>query len=348
MRELIRKYSDYIRYPIQMEVTTHRRKEGSPDDKPEYEDVKEVQTINSMVPLWQRRKGEVSDEEYNKFYQEKFFDYVPPQRVLPVSVEGTVTYKALLFIPGKTPYNFYTKDYQKGLQLYSGGVLIMENCADLLPDYLRFVKGVVDTPDVSLNISREMLQHDRQLKTIANNLKKKILAELAKMMREDREGYEAFFKNFGLDLKYGILQDYGANKEELQDLLLFYSSTEKKLCSLSEYTGRMSESQKYIYYAAGANVTAIDALPQTELVKNNSMEILYFTEQADEFLTEALRTYGGKEFRSVLDDDLGLENKEAEENEGDHSAVLAFVKETLGDEIKEARISKKLVNHPCA
>ena len=346
LSQLIRKYSDYIRYPIQMEVTTHRRKEGSPDDKPEYEDVKEVQTINSMVPLWQRRKGEVSDEEYNKFYQEKFFDYVPPQRVLPVSVEGTVTYKALLFIPGKTPYNFYTKDYQKGLQLYSGGVLIMENCADLLPDYLRFVKGVVDTPDVSLNISREMLQHDRQLKTIANNLKKKILAELAKMMREDREGYEAFFKNFGLDLKYGILQDYGANKEELQDLLLFYSSTEKKLCSLSEYTGRMSESQKYIYYAAGANVTAIDALPQTELVKNNSMEILYFTEQADEFLTEDLRTYGGKEFRSVLDDDLGLENKEAEENEGDHSAVLAFVKETLGDEIKEARISKKLVNHP--
>ena len=232
LSQLIRKYSDYIRYPIQMEVTTHRRKEGSPDDKPEYEDVKEVQTINSMVPLWQRRKGEVSDEEYNKFYQEKFFDYVPPQRVLPVSVEGTVTYKALLFIPGKTPYNFYTKDYQKGLQLYSGGVLIMENCADLLPDYLRFVKGVVDTPDVSLNISREMLQHDRQLKTIANNLKKKILAELAKMMREDREGYEAFFKNFGLDLKYGILQDYGANKEELQDLLLFYSSTEKKLCTL--------------------------------------------------------------------------------------------------------------------
>ena len=346
LTELIRKYSDYIRYPIQMEVTTHKLKEGCPEDKPEYEEVKEVQTINSMVPLWQRRKDEVTEEEYQKFYQEKFFDYAPPQRTIPISVEGTVTYKALLFIPGKTPYDFYTKDYKKGLQLYSGGVLIMENCADLLPDYLRFVKGVVDTPDVSLNISREMLQHDRQLKVIANNLKKKILAEIAKMMREDREGYEAFFKNFGLDLKYGILQNYGANKAELQDLLLFYSSTEQKMTSLSEYTSRMPESQKYIYYASGSNIAAIDALPQTELVKANNMEILYFTEQADEFLTEALRTYGEKEFRSVLNDDLGLENKEAEENEEDHSAVLSFVKETLGDKIKEARISKKLVNHP--
>ena len=347
LTELIRKYSDYIRYPIQMAVTKHQRKEGSPEDKPEYEDVKEVETINSMVPLWQRRKGEVTDEEYNKFYQEKFFDYVAPQRTIPISVEGTVTYKALLFIPGKTPYDFYTKDYKKGLQLYSGGVLIMENCADLLPDYLRFVKGVVDTPDVSLNISREMLQHDRQLKVIAANLKKKILAELAKMLREDREGYETFFKNFGLDLKYGVLQNYGANKDELQDLLLFHSSTKEKLTTLSEYTSRMPESQKYIYYAAGASLTAIDSLPQTELVKANHMEILYFTEQADEFLTEALRTYGEKPFRSVLNDDLGLENKEAEESgESDHSAVLDFVKETLGDQIKEARLSKKLVNHP--
>lgn len=347
LTELIRKYSDYIRYPIRMAVTKHQRKEGSPDDKPEYEDVKEVETINSMVPLWQRRKGEATEEEYNKFYQEKFFDYVAPQRTIPISVEGTVTYKALLFIPGKTPYDFYTKDYKKGLQLYSGGVLIMENCADLLPDYLRFVKGVVDTPDVSLNISREMLQHDRQLKVIAANLKKKILAELAKMLREDREGYETFFKNFGLDLKYGVLQNYGANKDELQDLLLFHSSTKEKLTTLSEYTSRMPESQKYIYYAAGASLTAIDSLPQTELVKANRMEILYFTEQADEFLTEALRTYGEKPFRSVLNDDLGLENKEAEESgESDHSAVLDFVKETLGDQIKEARLSKKLVNHP--
>lgn len=346
LTELIRKYSDYIRYPIRMEVTKHQRKEGTPDDKPEYEDVKEVETINSMVPLWQRAKSEVTQEEYNKFYQEKFFDYVPPQRTIPISVEGTVTYKALLFIPGKAPYDFYTKDFKKGLQLYSGGVLIMENCADLLPDYLRFVRGVVDTPDVSLNISREMLQHDRQLKTIANNLKKKILAELSKLMREDREGYETFFKNFGLDLKYGVLQNYGANKAELQDLLLFYSSTEKKPTSLSEYTSRMRESQKYIYYASGANIGAIDALPQTELVKNNDMEILYFTDQADEFLTEALRTYGEKEFRSVLNDDLGLENTEAEKDEGDHSDVLSFVKETLGDQVKEVRLSKKLVNHP--
>ena len=346
LTELIRKYSDYIRYPIRMAVTKHRRKEDSPEDKPEYEDVKEVETVNSMVPLWQRPKGEVTDEEYSKFYQEKFFDYVAPQRTIPISVEGTVTYKALLFIPGKTPYDFYSKDYKKGLQLYSGGVLIMENCADLLPDYLRFVKGVVDSPDVSLNISREMLQHDRQLKVIANNLKKKILAELAKMLREDRDGYETFFKNFGLDLKYGVLQNYGANKAELQDLLLFYSSTEEKMTTLSEYTARMREEQKYIYFASGSSIAAIDALPQTELVKANHMEILYFTEQADEFLTEALRTYGEKEFRSVLNDDLGLENKEAEENEGDHSAVLSFVKETLGDKIKEARLSKKLVNHP--
>ena len=346
LTELIRKYSDYIRYPIRMAVTKHRRKEDSPEDKPEYEDVKEVETVNSMVPLWQRPKGEVTDEEYSKFYQEKFFDYVAPQRTIPISVEGPVTYKALLFIPGKTPYDFYSKDYKKGLQLYSGGVLIMENCADLLPDYLRFVKGVVDSPDVSLNISREMLQHDRQLKVIANNLKKKILAELAKMLREDRDGYETFFKNFGLDLKYGVLQNYGANKAELQDLLLFYSSTEEKMTTLSEYTSRMREEQKYIYFASGSSIAAIDALPQTELVKANHMEILYFTEQADEFLTEALRTYGEKEFRSVLNDDLGLENKEAEENEGDHSAVLSFVKETLGDKIKEARLSKKLVNHP--
>ena len=346
LTELIRKYSDYIRYPIRMAVTKHRRKEDSPEDKPEYEDVKEVETVNSMVPLWQRPKGEVTDEEYSKFYQEKFFDYVAPQRTIPISVEGTVTYKALLFIPGKTPYDFYSKDYKKGLQLYSGGVLIMENCADLLPDYLRFVKGVVDSPDVSLNISREMLPHDRQLKVIANNLKKKILAELAKMLREDRDGYETFFKNFGLDLKYGVLQNYGTNKAELQDLLLFYSSTEEKMTTLSEYTARMREEQKYIYFASGSSIAAIDALPQTELVKANHMEILYFTEQADEFLTEALRTYGEKEFRSVLNDDLGLENKEAEENEGDHSAVLSFVKETLGDKIKEARLSKKLVNHP--
>ena len=344
---LIRKYSDYIRYPIRMELTHHQRKEGSPDDKPEYEDVKEVETINSMVPLWQRPKGEVSQEEYNKFYQEKFFDYVPPQTVLPISVEGTVTYKALLFVPGKTPYDFYTKDYKKGLQLYSGGVLIMENCADLLPDALRFVRGVVDTPDVSLNISREMLQHDRQLKTIANNLKKKLLAELARMLREDRESYETFFKNFGLDLKYGVLQNYGADKDAYQDLLLFYSSTEQKPVTLSEYTARMPESQQYIYYASGASTNAIDALPQTELVKEHHMEILYFTDQADEFLTEALRTYGGKEFRSVLNDDLGIENTAAEEADGgDHAEVLAFLKETLGDQIKEARISKKLVRHP--
>jgi molecular chaperone HtpG len=346
IKGLVRKYSDYIRWPIQMMVTEHRRKEGSPDDKPEFEDVKELETLNSMVPLWQRPKKDVTKEEYDKFYQEKFFDYTAPQRVIPVSVEGGITYKALLFIPSKAPYDFYTKDFEKGLQLYSGGVLIMDKCADLLPDYFRFVRGVVDSPDLSLNISREMLQHDRQLRTIASNLEKKIRAELEKMLKDEREEYEKFFANFGLQLKYGALADYGTHKDEIQDLLLFYSSTEKKPVTLGEYVSRMPESQKYIYFASGDSTAAIDSLPQTELVKNNGMEILYFTNQADEFVAQALSAYKEKEFRSVLDDDLGLENAEAPKDEGEYRDVLDFVKAALGDRVKDVRISKKLVNHP--
>ena len=292
-----------------MAVTKHQRKEGSPEDKPEYEDVKEVETINSMVPFVAAPQRRGDGRGIQQILSGEILRLCSASAYHPHLCGRHCDLQGAAVHSRQDPYDFYTKDYKKGLQLYSGGVLIMENCADLLPDYLRFVKGVVDTPDVSLNISREMLQHDRQLKVIAANLKKKILAELAKMLREDRTGYEAFFKNFGLDLKYGVIQNYGANKDELQDLLLFHSSTEETLTTLSEYTSRMPESQKYIYYAAGASLTAIDSLPQTELVKANHMEILYFTEQADEFLTEALRTYGEKPFRSVLNDDLGLENK---------------------------------------
>ncbi len=346
IKGLVRKYSDYIRWPIQMMTTSHKRKEGSPDDKPEFEDVKELETLNSMIPIWQRPKKDVTKEEYDKFYQEKFFDYTAPQRVIPVSVEGGITYKALLFIPSKTPYDFYTKDFEKGLQLYSGGVLIMDKCADLLPDYFRFVRGIVDSPDLSLNISREMLQHDRQLRTIAANLEKKIRAELEKMLKDEREEYEKFFKNFGLQLKYGAISDYGSHKDAIQDLLLFYSSTEKKPVTLDEYVTRMPESQKFIYYAAGDNLGAIDSLPQTELVKKNNMEILYFTNQADEFAAQALHAYKDKEFRSVLDDDLGLENTDAPKDEGEYKDVLEFVKTALGGKVKDVRISKKLVNHP--
>ena len=251
LQELVRKYSDYIRFPIRMEVSKTRRKEGSPDDKPEYETYQEEETLNSMVPIWQRRKSSVKPEEYNKFYRDKFHDYADPQKVIAVSAEGAVTYKALLFIPGTTPFDYYTKEYEKGLQLYSNGVLIMDKCADLLPEHFRFVRGVVDSPDLSLNISRELLQHDRQLKVIAANLEKKIKSELGKLLKDDREGYEKFWKNFGRQIKYGVVSEYGAHKELLQDLVLFYSSTEKKPVTLAEYVSRMKEDQKFIYYGGG-------------------------------------------------------------------------------------------------
>ena len=347
LQELVRKYSDYIRFPIRMEVSKTRRKEGSPDDKPEYETYTEEETLNSMVPIWQRRKSSVKPEEYNKFYRDKFHDYADPQRVITVSAEGAVTYKALLFIPGATPFDYYTKEYEKGLQLYSNGVLIMDKCADLLPEHFRFVRGVVDSPDLSLNISRELLQHDRQLKVIAANLEKKIKSELEKMCKEDREAYETFWKNFGRQIKYGVVGEYGAHKELLQDLLLFYSSTEKKPVTLAEYVSRMKEDQKYIYYAAGDSLDKIDKLPQTEGLRESGTEILYFTEEVDEFCAQILHTYKDKEFRSVLDQEIAEGDREkAQETQDAHKAAFDFIKETLGDKVKEVRASTRLKSHP--
>ena len=347
LQELVRKYSDYIRFPIRMEVSKTRKKEGCPDDKPEYETYQEVETLNSMVPIWQRRKSNVKPEEYNKFYRDKFHDYTDPQRVIAVSAEGAVTYKALLFIPGATPYDYYTKEYEKGLQLYSNGVLIMDKCADLLPEHFRFVRGVVDSPDLSLNISRELLQHDRQLKVIASNLEKKIKNELVKMLKDDREGYETFWKNFGRQIKFGVTANYGSNKDLLSDLLLFYSSTEKKLVTLEEYVSRMKEDQKYIYYASGETLDKVDKLPQTELLKEKGIEILYFTEDIDEFCAQTIRTQDDKELRSVLDQEIeeGAEKK-AEEAAGEHKAAFDFVKEALGDQVKEVKASSRLKSHP--
>lgn len=348
LQDLVRRYSDYIRFPIRMEVNKTRKKEGSPDDKPEYETYREVETLNSMIPLWQRKKSSVKQEEYEKFYRDKFSDYTAPQRVIAVSAEGAVTYKALLFIPGATPFDFYSKDFQAGLQLYSSGVLIMEHCADLLPEYFRFVRGVVDSPDLSLNISRELLQHDRQLKVIAANLEKKIKADLLKLLSEDRAGYETFWKNFGRQLKYGVAANYGADKDKLSDLLLFWSSTEQKLVTLDEYVSRMKEGQSVIYYAAGENVSTIDKLPQIETLKDNGTEILYFTQEVDEFVAQILRSYKDKEFRSALNGELESEKSEedAPAPESDHQTAFNFVKEALGDAVKEVRASKKLKSHP--
>ena len=344
--ELVKKYSDYIRYPIRMLRPTRRVKEGSDPEKPEYEYVDEMTTVNSMVPLWQRPRGEVTDEEYEKFYQSIAHAFDKPQRVITASVEGAVTYKALLFIPSQRPMDFYSEGYEKGLQLYSAGVMIMDHCDALLPDYLRFVRGVVDSPDLSLNISRELLQHDRQLKVIGNSLEKKLRADLEKLLRDDREGYEKFYENFGRAIGFGIAGPDGlSRKEALQDLLLFYSSTEKKLVTLREYVDRMPESQKYIYYAAGENVSAIDHLPQTELLKDKNYEILYLTGETDEFVLQMLGKYADKEFRSIVDGELDLGDEE-EKVLDEKPELMQFVKETLGDKIKEARASRRLKTHP--
>ena len=347
LRSLVKKYSDYIRWPIRMEVTKSRKKEDSPEDKPEYEDYKEEETLNSMVPLWQRKKSEVSREEYDKFYQEKFSDFTAPQSVITVSAEGQVSYKALLYIPSRTPFDYYSADYERGLQLYSAGVMIMDKCQDLIGDHFGFVKGVVDSPDLSLNISRELLQHDRQLKVIAGNLEKKIKSELAKMLKDSREDYEKFWKNFGRQLKYGVVNEYGRHKDLLQDLLLFHSSTEKKPVTLEEYVSRMKEDQKYIYYAAGETLEKIDRLPQTESLRDSGTEILYFTEEVDEFCAQTLHAYKDKEFRSVLDQEIdeGAEKK-AEEAAASHKSVFDFVKESLGDAVKEVKASARLKSHP--
>ena len=343
---LVKKYSDYIRYPIRMLTPVQKVKEGSAEDKPEYETVEELTTVNSMVPLWQRKRSDVSDEEYQKFYSELTREFDKPQRIITVSAEGSVTYKALLFVPGKKPLNFNSEDFEKGLQLYSAGVMIMDKCSALLPEYLRFVRGVVDSPDLSLNISRELLQHDRQLKVIAGNLEKKIRADLEKFRNDDREGYEKFYANYGRSIEYGIVGEGGeSRKDALRELLMFYSSSEKKLTTLSEYVDRMPESQKYIYYAAGSDIAAIDHLPQTELLKDKNYEILYFTGEADEFTVQALRSYADKDFRSVVDGDLGIEDADTEELD-EKEELMKFVRETLGDKIKDARVSRRLKTHP--
>ena len=355
LQGLIKKYSDYIRYPIVMEVEDYRQKEkpaDAPEDyKPEWETVKEWKTLNSMVPLWQRPKSKVKPEEYNSFYKEKFNDWQDPLAVIHTSAEGTVTYKAILYIPEKTPYDFYTREYQKGLQFYSSSVLIMDKCADLLPDHFRFVKGVVDSSDFSLNISREVLQHTRQLKTIASALEKKIKNELLKMQKEDREKYEKFWSSFGTQLKYGVVSDYGQHKDTLQDLLLFWSSKEGKNTTLAAYKDRMREDQPFCYYACGESVEKIAKLPQVERILDKGYEILYCTEDVDDFVMKGLGELDGKQFKSVTEEDAlpqtDEEKKAAEEKAEAGKPVLEAVKEALGDQVKEVRISALLKSGAC-
>ena len=354
IRSLVKKYSDYIRYPIRMEVEKTRMKEkaaDAPEDAaPEYESYTEEETLNSMVPLWKKNKSEVTPEEYNAFYKEKFGDYEDPARVIYSSTEGAATYNALLFIPARAPFNYYTREYEKGLQLYASGVLIMDKCADLLPDYFGFVKGLVDSQDLSLNISREMLQHDRQLKVIAGRLEKKIHSELLSMLNNDREAYEKFFGNFGLQLKFGLYADFGMHKDVLQDLVMFPSSAteEKKLTTLSEYVSRMKEDQKFIYYACGETVEKAAALPQTEAVAEKGYEILYLTQDVDEFALKVLRTFAEKEFKSVSAGDLGFESTEEEKPEPteDDKALLDALGQALAGKVKAVRLSKRLKSHP--
>ena len=355
LQELVKKYSDYIRYPITMEVEDYRQKEkpeDAPEDyKPEWETVKEWKTLNSMVPLWQRPKSQVTQEEYNAFYKEKFGDWQDPLAVIHTSAEGAVTYKAMLYIPEKTPYDFYTREYQKGLQLYSSGVLIMDKCADLLPDHFRFVKGVVDSADFSLNISREVLQHTRQLKVIAAALEKKIKSELLTMQREDFEKYETFWSAFGTQLKYGVAGDYGTHREVLQDLLLFWSSSEGKNTTLAAYKDRMPEDQPFYYYACGESVEKIAKLPQVERILDKGYEILYCTEDVDDFVMNALREIDGKQFKSVSEEDAlpqSEEEKKAVEEKAEASKdVLEAVKEALDGQVKEVRVSSILKSGAC-
>ena len=358
IRSLIRKYSDYIRYPIKMEVTKSRpveepkdeNAEGEENKAPKYESYTEMETLNSMVPIWQRDKKDVTEEEYETFYRDKFFDYNKPLRTIHYNVEGNVSFKALLYIPGKAPYDFYTKDYKRGLQLYSSGVLIMDNCEDLLPEHFRFVRGVVDSQDLSLNISREMLQHNRQLTIIARNIEKKIKSELKAMLENDREKYEEFYAAFGRQLKYGTVSDYGAHKEATQDLLLFYSHKQGKLVSLKEYVDAMAEGQEKIYYAPGENKERLSKLPQVETLTKKGYDVLLFTEDVDEFVPQTLMTYMEKPFCNVSTENLGLqteeEKKQAEEKAEEMKGLLTFVKETLGDQVKEVKLSSELGSHP--
>ncbi|MDR1134623.1 MAG: molecular chaperone HtpG [Clostridiales Family XIII bacterium] len=361
IRSLIKRYSDYIRYPIMTNVEKSRQvqeaeienEEGDEAEKrePIFETYIEAETLNSMTPIWKRGKNEIGDEEYNEYYREKFGDYTSPMKVIHTSVEGVVSYDALLFIPAKAPYNYYSKEYEKGLQLYSSGVMIMEKCADLLPDYFSFVKGLVDSQDLSLNISREMLQHDRQLKGIASRLESKIKSELLALLNTDREKYEEFFKAFGLQIKFGIYDNFGMKKENLQDLIMFHSSKEKKLVTLSEYVSRMDAEQKFIYFAAGETVEKLDNLPQTELLKDKGIEILYLTDDVDEFVLRVMNEYKEKQFKSISEGDLGIEESEEEKKAAEEKAesnkdMIAAVKEALGEKVTEVKLSRRLKSHP--
>ena len=355
LRSLIKKYSDYIRYPIKMDIEKTRSVETDETDengnkKTKTETYVENETVNSMIPIWQRSKSEVTDDECKSFYKEHFYDSEDPVRVIRVNAEGAVTYKAMLFIPAKAPYGYFTKDFEKGLQLYTSGVMIMDKCSDLIPEHFRFVKGVVDSQNLSLNISREILQHDKQLRIIAANLEKKIKSELKKMMTDDPEGYEKFYKAFGVQLKYGIVNDYGMHKDLLSDLIMFQSSTEKKLVSLADYVSRMPEEQKFIYYACGESAAKLDTLPQTELIKDKGYEILYMTDSVDEFAVQVLGAFEEKQFKSVNDKDLGIETedekKETEKQTEDNRGLLDFVKESLGGKVASVKISNKLKSHP--
>jgi len=345
LKSLIKKYSDFIKYPVKMLVKKSRLKEGT---ESEYEDYYEYETLNSMVPIWRKNKSELAQEDYDNFYMEKHYGFDKPLKTIHSSVEGVVSYNTLLFIPARKPYNYYSKEFQKGLELYSNGVMIMEKCADLLPDYFSFVQGLVDSADLSLNISRELLQHDRQLKFIAKKIKDKIKSELLSMLKNDREKYDEFFREFGSQLKYGVYSEFGMHKEDLQDLLLFYSSTEKKLVSLDEYISRMKEDQKFIYYATGESVEKIEKLPQTELLDEKGFEILYFTDEIDEFAIKMLMSYKEKEFKSVSSGDLGLDsdNKESDKETEDNKELFDSMKEALGGKVKAVRASKRLKNHP--
>ena len=344
LKSLIKKYSDFIRYPIKLDVTKSRVKEGTENEHEEYV---EEETVNSMVPLWRRNKNELTDDDYNNFYVEKRFGFDKPLRHMHISVDGMISYNSILYIPENIPYDYYTKEYEKGLELYSNGVLIMEKCSELLPDYFGFVKGIVDSQDLSLNISREMLQHDRQLSRIAKNIKTKIKNELESMMKNDRESYEKFYKSFGRQLKYGVYDDFGMNKDELKDLLMFYSSKEKKMVSLAEYVERMAEDQKYIYYAVGESNERIEKMPQTEMVLDKGYEILYFTEDVDEFAIKMLMNYNEKEFKSVSSGDLGIESEEENKKENEeNNGIFEAMKDALGEKISAVKASSRLKNYP--
>lgn len=347
LQAIVKKYSDFIRYPIKMDVSVRKKKEGTED---EYEEVIEEQTINSMVPIWRKNKNELKKEDYEAFYAEKHYGFDKPLKHIHISVDGAVRYQAILYIPEKIPFDYYTQEYEKGLELYANSVLIMEKCPDLLPDYFSFVKGLVDSEDLSLNISREMLQHDRQLKLIARNIKNKIKNELKTMLKKERETYEKFYESFGRQLKFGVQMDFGANKDDLKDLLLFYSSKEKKLVTLDEYVSRMPEEQKYIYYATGDSYERIEKLPQTEMVLDKGYEILYFTEDIDEFAVKTLMTYKDKQFKSVASGDLGIEDEketeEIKEEEKENEALFKTMKDVLKDKVVDVRASKRLKSHP--